>query len=154
MTNNSNSVSKVRTDPFTSVTINEYGSKVAEATFMGITPNPVPLPGVGTLTSTVVGTHPTFTIGFSGSAFSLLPNVSGGIIGGVGGAALQSLVIDYAISVQLNFCSRTGSVSGAHDGFPSYVVFVKGKKVYDFQQTILPALLPPMDVSPSVNFNW
>jgi hypothetical protein len=45
-------------------------------------------------------------------------------------------------------------VSGAHDGFPSYVVFVKGKKVYDFHQTSLPALLPPMDVSPSVNFNW
>ena len=31
---------------------------------------------------------------------------------------------------------------------------VKGEKVYDFQQTSLPAFLPPMEVSPDVNFNW
>ena len=37
---------------------------------------------------------------------------------------------------------RVNRVSGAHDDFPAFMVFVKGKKVYDFQQTRILALLP------------
>jgi len=145
---------EVGTKTIHSVTINEDGSKVAETTFVGLTPIPVPLPGVGTLTASVSGTHPAFTITFSGSAYSMLPKAGGVLIPGLPGLALQNLIIDYAVSVQINFCTRKGNVSGAHDGYPSYIVAVKGKTVYDFQQTILPALLPPMDVSLKVNFSW
>ena len=137
-----------------SVVINEYGAKVSETTFIGITPLPVPLPGVGTLTANVSGSHPSFSIAFSGSAFSLLPVVGGGLIPGPVGVISKNLIIDYSVDVHLDFCARTGSISGAHDGFSSYVITVKGRKVYDFQQTSLPALLPPLDINPDVNFTW
>src|SRR3989304_1244636 len=93
------------------VTINEYGSKQAETTFGGITTLPVPgmpipIAGVGILTANVSGTHPHFTIAFSGSAFSV-PLVVGGLVAGL---PTSSLIIDYAVDVHLNFCLRTGTV--------------------------------------------
>lgn len=111
------------TKTFHVITINEYGSRVAEAKFIGITPDPWPLPGVGILDASVTGTHPEFNLAFSGTALSLYPTVG-------------------------------GTLSGLHDGFPSYEVFVEGNKVYDYQQTNSLSLLPPMDVTLSVQFSW
>ena len=47
----------------------------------------------------------------------------------------------YEIADQIRVV-RVNHVSGAHDDFPAFMVFVKGKKVYDFQQTRILALLP------------
>ena len=71
--------------------------------------------------------------------------------------------IDYDVPVTIDFCSHTGTLGGKHDGYPSYMAFVNGKKVYDFNQTThmvgpinlgVIKLLPPMDVSPNVSFFW
>ena len=88
----------------------------------------------------------------AGAALGLGPGILG-----------SQMRIDYDVPVTVNFCSRTGTVGGSHDGYPSHMVFVKGNKVYDFNQTTTTVgpinfgilrLLPPMDVSPGVSFFW
>ncbi len=80
-------------------------------------------------------------------------------MGGVGATIASEFAIDYTLNITLNFCARTGELSGQHDGYPSYSVFVGSQSVYDYQQTssqILGALalLPLGGIQPYVSFDW
>jgi hypothetical protein len=41
------------------------------------------------------------------------------------------LRIDYSVPVTIDFCSRSCTLGGKHDGYPSFVAFVQSEKVYD-----------------------
>lgn len=132
---------------------------VSEQSFIGVTEIPVPIQGSGLLVASVSGTHPNFSVTFSGTAASLF--IAPGFFAiGLGPGILGSqLRIDYTIEVTLNSCSHTGTVGGNRDGYPSYMVFVNSKNVYDFAQKGPPNigtihLIPPMEVLVDASFSW
>lgn|GEM_PF-6062751 len=99
-----------------------------------------PLAGTSTFRQWANGTHPNFTVTMIGNASS---------------AALPSLLdIDYNFDIALDFCSRQGHLTGKNDSYPSYVVRVKGKTIYDFQQKSIVGLLGDGDVTVDKKFSW
>jgi hypothetical protein len=54
--------------------------------------------------------------------------------------------IDYDFSIVFNPITGTGSLSGRHDGYPSYIVRVNGDTVYYFAEGWFPELLGLGDV--------
>ncbi len=81
-------------------------------------------------------------------------------MGGVVGATIASeFAIDYRLNITLDFSNRTGDLSGQHDAYPSYSVFVGSKQVYGYLQTSPQslgalALLPLGGIQPYVSFDW
>jgi RHS repeat-associated protein len=125
-----------------SVVVNEYGQIVSRNTFTGTTSiGGIAYPtGTSTFRDWVTGTHPNFTVTMIGNSSS---------------AALPSFFdIDYNYDIHLNFCMRTGTLSGKNDGYPSYTVRVKGKTVWDWQQQTLLSLLGDGEITASAEFNW
>jgi hypothetical protein len=151
------------------VQIDNTGAILAQQSFIGITDSPWPAPGSGSLSATVSGTYPVFTIHFTGTAISAyvqaaaIALILSGPSGIPVGVLLENMAIDYDVTVSVDFSNRTGTITGAHDGYPSYMVFVNVPKVYDFPQTTnvvlgvnlgILKLLPPMDISPNATFTW
>jgi hypothetical protein len=156
------------------VEIDKNGKILAQQSFIGTTDSPWPFPGSGTLNASVSGSYPQFTVRFTGTAISAYVEgaaIIASLVPFAGGLPLSYLLanmaIDYDVSVTVNFSARTGTISGAHDGYPSYMIHVYtthvSEKVYDFPQTTdmigpvnigILKLLPPMDISPSGSFTW
>lgn len=44
--------------------------------------------------------------------------------------------IDYRLNISIDVRNRRIRLAGAHDGFPSYSIFVDGKLIYDYEQNI------------------
>lgn len=63
--------------------------------------------------------------------------------------------INYSFDILLSLSPRTVTVTGAHDGYPSYNIAVNSKSVYDYVQGYLPELLGDSDVSvPRKSVPW
>jgi RHS repeat-associated protein len=104
-------------------------------------------PGSGDFGSTVSADFPDLEVTLSGRAntavFDLIPQLP-----------LNELSIRYSFDIDINFCSHSGHLSGFNETYPSYVVEVNGKQVYDFQQQRLSGLLGFDPVYPNVEFTW
>jgi len=75
----------------------------------------------------VTGSHPNFAVTMIGNAASAtLPGV---------------FDIDYNYDIRLDFCARTGSLSGINEGYPSYTVRFERETVLDWHQETLLSLL-------------
>jgi RHS repeat-associated protein len=126
-----------------SVVVNEYGKIVSRRDFTGTTkvPGGIGYPtGASTFREWVAGTHPNFTVTMIGNADS---------------AALPAIFdIDYNYDIHLNFCMRTGTLSGKNDGYPSYTARVKGKTVWDWQEQTTWSLLGDGEITASAEFTW
>jgi hypothetical protein len=59
---------------------------------------------------------------------------------------LFPFMINYDLDVRFNPGSGRWSVSGTHDGYPSYVVTVDGVVIYNYQQGFIGQLLGCCDV--------
>lgn len=57
--------------------------------------------------------------------------------------------IDYEFTFNVNTKNQTVTISGAHDGYPTYYVEVNGKNIYKFHQTSITKLAAPLDVQVS-----
>jgi RHS repeat-associated protein len=64
------------------------------------------------------------------------------------------LTIDYTFNVAVNFSRRTATVSGSHDGYPSYYVAVHNSLIYSFRERSLLDLRPPMEITVLRGFVW
>ena len=77
------------------------------------------------------------------------------MIGNSDSALLPSFLdIDYNYDIDLNFCLRTGKLSGKNDGFQSHTVRVKGWMVWDWQQQTILSLLGDGEITASAEFSW
>ena len=67
----------------------------------------------------------------------------------------SSFDIDYNLNINFDFRIKMGSLTGTHDKYPSYKVFINGKSIYDFNQTGTPAGLYGVgNIKTDVNFNF
>lgn len=119
------------------------GSITSDVQFFGTTSiGGVQLPGSGTLTAilnSVSDCHIDLTLNGTAASATLPIEMS----------------IDYSFRVYLDLhVGRNGlaSLSGQHDGYPSYEYYINGTKRYDFNQTVLSALFPPVDIPVARNF--
>ncbi len=64
------------------------------------------------------------------------------MIGNAASATLPGVFdIDYNYDIRLDFCARTGSLSGINEGYPSYTVRFERETVLDWHQETLLSLL-------------
>ena len=122
------------------VIINDYGEIVYANNTTGFSDLfGVPLQGESRFWKSISGTHPKFSVFMRGDAnAAVLP---------------QILDIDYKFTIELDFCSRKGRLSGRHDGYPSYTVKVKDK-IYDWQQQTILSLIGEGEHKPVVEFSF
>ncbi len=96
----------------------------------------------------------TWNIGFRGSVYSTTLRFAEGAVTGIMGHPNATLNIDFALQVQFNPTTRTGIYGAVHDAYPSYSIRVGGSTVYDFQQTSVLMLDPPVNESRTGKFRF
>lgn len=79
--------------------------------------------------------------GFSEGVRNTGDSVIVDMTGKTGSLFMFGIEINYDLSLRFNRTSGTWSVSGTHDGFPSYVVTVDGVMIYNHNQGSLSQLL-------------
>ncbi|WP_037424798.1 hypothetical protein [Sinorhizobium sp. CCBAU 05631] len=63
--------------------------------------------------------------------------------------------IDYKLDITVDKSAKEIVLSGCHDGYPSYIVSVEGKTVYEFKQEFIGALFGACDINvPSTTINF
>jgi RHS repeat-associated protein len=123
------------------VSITQNGTMTVSAPQTGTTKVPfgigtVPVPGVFHPKQQVKGSYPIYRISMKGTAVAAPLLIFG-----------HRYAINYDLKVKVDFSNHTASVSGRHDGYPSYHVTVGEKEVYYFQERSFGDLKPPMDVN-------
>jgi RHS repeat-associated protein len=61
----------------------------------------------------------------------------------------ERLAIDYQFRIAVSLVSGTATLSGIHDGYPSYFIMANGNPLYYYREGMILDLLPPMDVPAS-----
>ncbi|MFN2622854.1 MAG: RHS repeat-associated core domain-containing protein, partial [Chthoniobacterales bacterium] len=123
---------------FQSVTINVLGEIVAQTNYIGATYDAAghAFQGNGYLQAWTETTLPLINVFMQGHVWSAwLP---------------EATAIDYRFRISSDLLSNSATLTGMHDAYPSYSVTLNGHSFYDFQETYITTLLPPMDVSVNV----
>lgn len=84
---------------------------------------------------------------FTVSAARFGPNSASFNAVGRTGTKVGLSTIDYNFNITVNLRPQVVSVTGAHDGYPSYNIKVGRTSVYDFEQTSILALAGDLDVA-------
>jgi hypothetical protein len=122
--------------------VNGFGVVTHVQQYIGITRwKYLPLKGKGTFVQSADSNWPTVAVHMAAEAWPV-------------GLGAFNLAIRYGFEVQLNFANRRGHLSGFHEGYPSYVVVVHGKQVYDFQQKSIGGLAGFNLENPEIDFAW
>jgi len=124
---------------FQRATVNVLGEVVAQDSWVGFTYNP--------FHGTYERGHGLFAAYSSTPPGMFLPSFNVTMQGHATSALLPAqLSIDYEFNINVNLASGMLSVSGMHDGYPSYTVTVNGETLYYFHEHFFGDLLEPMDV--------
>ncbi|MEM9446578.1 MAG: RHS repeat-associated core domain-containing protein [Verrucomicrobiota bacterium] len=127
-----------------SVTIDTTKSKITRDSPKIFNTFGIPGTGSGSLTAKFdkfLSNPCVFKLEMSGTAETVLR----GFPFTIGGAPRRNEIIDYDFNFLIDIAKFEVTLSGGHDGYPSYLILFDGKSVYSFRQTTLRALAPPDD---------
>jgi RHS repeat-associated protein len=118
-----------------SLTFNSWGQIVSHWASIGVS-NVINVHGWGTFSATVSSAGNRYLVNMAGSSLTAVSALVPGIA-----------PIDYSFSFRGTFGVGQPTLSGAHDGYPSYSVWANGQSIYYRQETGgLRALRNPMEI--------
>ena len=120
-------------------------------------------PGTGSLIENVSASGSVVSVNMAGSVQMGLPEASRILFPLLWKLAKLFIpTIDYDFDIELDFCTRQGSITGSHDGYPTYEVYIKSSdsKIpwsesdeYTWNQNVIKDLESPMEIFLNTTFN-